>query len=260
MVGLTFDATVSWPVYDWMGVAKAALESTSRYLARYLGPDGIRVNLVAAGPLETLAKKAIGGADDFQRGVGAAGTARLGSRGHHAHGQGGGRVAQRLLPEDHRRDDPRRRRPALDRRLMAPDGPTASTPRSLVELRLLDGPNLYFPRPAAKVTLDLTELLDLPLAAARDLGAGLGLASTRPGPADRCSGSASRSGCVTQVVRRLARAGGATQAGRACPARTVASHELVVAYPWRNSGRAEALAYGLARVLDSVSRWPGHHR
>jgi meromycolic acid enoyl-[acyl-carrier-protein] reductase len=65
VVGLTFDATVSWPVYDWMGVSKAALESTSRYLARYLGPEGIRVNLVAAGPLETLAKKAIGGADAF---------------------------------------------------------------------------------------------------------------------------------------------------------------------------------------------------
>ena len=67
VVGLTFDATISWPVYDWMGVAKAALESTSRYLARYLGPDGVRVNLVAAGPLETLAKKAIGGADEFNK-------------------------------------------------------------------------------------------------------------------------------------------------------------------------------------------------
>lgn len=65
VVGLTFDARVSWPVYDWMGVSKAALESTSRYLARYLGPDGVRVNLVAAGPLETLAKKAIDGAEEF---------------------------------------------------------------------------------------------------------------------------------------------------------------------------------------------------
>lgn len=65
VVGLTFDATVSWPVYDWMGVAKSTLESTSRYLARYLGPEGVRVNLVAAGPLETLAKRAIGGADTF---------------------------------------------------------------------------------------------------------------------------------------------------------------------------------------------------
>jgi len=65
VVGLTFDATVSWPVYDWMGVSKSALESTSRYLARYLGPEGVRVNLVAAGPLETLAKRAISGADEF---------------------------------------------------------------------------------------------------------------------------------------------------------------------------------------------------
>lgn len=65
VVGLTFDATVSWPAYDWMGVAKAALESTSRYLARYGGEHGIRSNLVAAGPLDTLAKKAIPGAEEF---------------------------------------------------------------------------------------------------------------------------------------------------------------------------------------------------
>lgn len=61
VVGLTFDATVAWPAYDWMGVAKAALESCSRYLARDLGPHGIRVNLVSAGPLKTLAAKAIPG-------------------------------------------------------------------------------------------------------------------------------------------------------------------------------------------------------
>jgi enoyl-[acyl-carrier protein] reductase I len=65
VVGLTFDASVSWPSYDWMGVAKAGLESTSRYLARYLGPAGIRVNLVSAGYLKTLAAKAIPGADDL---------------------------------------------------------------------------------------------------------------------------------------------------------------------------------------------------
>jgi len=65
VVGLDFDATVAWPAYDWMGVAKAGLESTNRYLARYLGPDGIRTNLVAAGPLETLAKKAIRGSEEF---------------------------------------------------------------------------------------------------------------------------------------------------------------------------------------------------
>ncbi|HUY64440.1 MAG TPA: enoyl-ACP reductase FabI [Acidimicrobiales bacterium] len=59
VVGLDFDATVAWPAYDWMGVAKAALESLSRYLARDLGPDGIRVNLVAAGPVRTMAAKSI---------------------------------------------------------------------------------------------------------------------------------------------------------------------------------------------------------
>lgn len=65
VVGLTFDARSSWPTYDWMGVSKAALESASRYLARYLGPEGVRSNLVAAGPLETIAKKAIPGAESF---------------------------------------------------------------------------------------------------------------------------------------------------------------------------------------------------
>ena len=66
VVGLTFDATTAWPVYDWMGVAKAALESTSRYLARDLGPEGIRVNLVSAGPLKTLAAKAIPGFEELE--------------------------------------------------------------------------------------------------------------------------------------------------------------------------------------------------
>jgi enoyl-[acyl-carrier protein] reductase I len=66
VVGLTFDATVAWPAYDWMGVAKAGLESCSRYLARDLGPDGIRVNLVSAGPLKTLAAKAIPGFEELE--------------------------------------------------------------------------------------------------------------------------------------------------------------------------------------------------
>lgn len=67
IVGLTFDASVTWPAYDWMGVAKAALESANRYLARYLGPEGIRSNLVSAGPLDTLAKKAIPGTAEYNR-------------------------------------------------------------------------------------------------------------------------------------------------------------------------------------------------
>jgi len=61
IVGMDFDAGVAWPIYDWMGVAKAALESVSRYLARDLGPKGIRVNLVSAGPLGTIAARGIPG-------------------------------------------------------------------------------------------------------------------------------------------------------------------------------------------------------
>ncbi len=66
VVGLDFDATVAWPGYDWMGVAKAALESTSRYLARDLGPEQIRVNLVAAGPIKTMAARSIPGFSAFE--------------------------------------------------------------------------------------------------------------------------------------------------------------------------------------------------
>lgn len=66
VVGLDFDATVAWPGYDWMGVAKAALESTSRYLARDLGADRTRVNLVAAGPIRSVAAKSIPGFSAFE--------------------------------------------------------------------------------------------------------------------------------------------------------------------------------------------------
>jgi meromycolic acid enoyl-[acyl-carrier-protein] reductase len=66
VVGLTFDATKAWPVYDWMGVAKAGLESASRYLALHLGKQGIRSNLVSAGPLRTMAAKSIPGFEQFE--------------------------------------------------------------------------------------------------------------------------------------------------------------------------------------------------
>jgi enoyl ACP reductase len=66
IVGLDFDARFVWPAYNWMGVAKAALESVTRYLARDLGPDGIRVNLVAAGPVKTMAAKSIPGFDGLE--------------------------------------------------------------------------------------------------------------------------------------------------------------------------------------------------
>jgi cyanophycin synthetase len=132
---------------------------------------------------------------------------------------------------------------------------SASDARSLVELRLLDGPNLYFPRPAAKVTLDLGELLGLEVAAARDLGVELGLGNTRPGAAGSAFRQRFAIRLVTQLVRRLASAGGATRL--AVRTRTgQAVSELVVAYPWRNAGRAEGLAYGLARVLDRVTAGP----
>jgi meromycolic acid enoyl-[acyl-carrier-protein] reductase len=66
ILGLTFDATVAWPAYDWMGVAKAGLESGARYLARELGPRHIRVNLISAGPLRTMAAKSIPGFATFE--------------------------------------------------------------------------------------------------------------------------------------------------------------------------------------------------
>lgn len=65
LVGLDFDNSTAWPAYDWMGVSKSALQSVNRYLARYLGPENIRANLVAAGPLSTVAAKSIPGFVQF---------------------------------------------------------------------------------------------------------------------------------------------------------------------------------------------------
>jgi enoyl-[acyl-carrier protein] reductase I len=66
IVGMDFDNTQAWPAYDWMGVAKSSLESVNRYLARDLGEKGIRVNLVAAGPVRTMAAKSIPGFAKFE--------------------------------------------------------------------------------------------------------------------------------------------------------------------------------------------------
>jgi enoyl-[acyl-carrier protein] reductase I len=66
IVGLDFDNTVAWPAYNWMGVAKSTLESINRYLAKELGPKGIRSNLVAAGPIKTMAAKSIPGFKKFE--------------------------------------------------------------------------------------------------------------------------------------------------------------------------------------------------
>lgn len=67
IVGLDFDASVAWPAYDWAGVTKAALESINRYVARDLGPRGIRSNLISAGPLNTMAAKSIDGFADLSK-------------------------------------------------------------------------------------------------------------------------------------------------------------------------------------------------
>jgi len=132
---------------------------------------------------------------------------------------------------------------------------TESVPRSLVDVRLLDGPNLYFPRPAAKLTLDLTELMALPVAAASDLGTELGLGTTRPGAPGTVFRQRFAIRLLTQIVRRIARAAGVTRL--AVRTRTGQSvNKIVVAYPWRHAGRAEALAYGLGRVLDGVAAGP----
>ena len=80
VVGLDFDASVAWPAYDWAGVSKAALESINRYLARDLGPRGVRSNLVAAGPLQTVAASNIEGFEGLARDLGAPGAAGLGPR------------------------------------------------------------------------------------------------------------------------------------------------------------------------------------
>ncbi|MET1008399.1 MAG: Mur ligase family protein, partial [Propionibacteriaceae bacterium] len=122
---------------------------------------------------------------------------------------------------------------------------------ALVEVRLLDGPNLYFPRPAAKVTLNLGSLLSVSTERASEVAAEIGLRGARPGPPNSFFRQRFAARAVGQVVRELARAAGVKRLAVRSRAGT-SLEELVVAYPWRNSGRAEALAAGLAAVLDAV--------
>ncbi len=125
-------------------------------------------------------------------------------------------------------------------------------PASLIEFRLLVGPNLYFPRPAAKITLDIGPLLGVPTERARAIGAEFGLSGSRPGAPG--SGFRQRfvARAVAHLVRRLARAGGTTKlAVRSRPGSEL--NELVVAFPWRHAGRAEALGTALAEILDAAA-------
>jgi cyanophycin synthetase len=133
---------------------------------------------------------------------------------------------------------------------------TGGAGRSLVEVRLLDGPNLYFPRPATKVTLDIGPLLGLDLGQARRFATDVGLNRSRPGPADSAFRQRFAARAIAHLVRQLAIAGGVKRlAVRSRPGTDV--NELVVAYPWRNSARAEALAEGLAAVLDAIGDGDG---
>ena len=120
IVGLTFDATMAWPVYDWMGVAKAGLESASRYLALHLGKQGIRSNLVSAGPLRTMAAKSIPGFEQFEDAWVAAGAAGLGPHRPGAGREGG---AARCCPTGSRRP------PARSSTSTAATTPSAPEPR-----------------------------------------------------------------------------------------------------------------------------------
>ena len=109
VVGMTFDATVAWPGYDWMGFAKGALESCNRYLARDLGAHGIRSNLVAAGPLKTLAAKAIPGFELFEGEWLKRAPLGWDLTDLEPTARDRGRPAERLPAQDDRRDHPRRR-------------------------------------------------------------------------------------------------------------------------------------------------------
>ncbi len=124
-------------------------------------------------------------------------------------------------------------------------------PPALIEVRLLDGPNLYFPRPAAKVTLRISGLLSAPVETARGFAEQLGMRDVRPGEPGSSFRQRFAARAVTRLVRRLALAGGVKRL--AVRSRTgVEVDQLVLAYPWRNSGRAEVLAEGVARALEVV--------
>jgi cyanophycin synthetase len=123
---------------------------------------------------------------------------------------------------------------------------------SLIELRVLDGANLYFPRPAVKLTLDLSGLLALDEEKAREVAAQLGMPGTRPGRPDTGLRQRFAAKVVARVVRRVAAEAGTTRlAVRSRP--TADLHRLVVAFPWRRRGKAEALGRGIADVLDALT-------
>jgi cyanophycin synthetase len=124
-------------------------------------------------------------------------------------------------------------------------------PSSLVELRVLEGPNLYFPRAAIKLTLDLSQLVEAPEEVARRFATRVGLRQVRPGEAGSGFRQRFAARAVERLVRQVAREAGTTRLGvRIRPTSDV--HQVVVAYPWRLRGRAEALGTAVADVLDAL--------
>lgn len=123
---------------------------------------------------------------------------------------------------------------------------------SLVELRVLEGPNLYFPRAAVKLTLDLSGLLELPEDAALGLARRIGLSNARPGPPESGFRQRFAARAIARLVRQVAAEVGTHRlAVRVRPTSDV--HRVVVAYPWRRRGRAIGLGNAVARVLDELS-------
>jgi cyanophycin synthetase len=122
---------------------------------------------------------------------------------------------------------------------------------SLTELRILDGPNLYFPHAAVRLTLDLTRLVELSEQDAADLAARMGLRGARPGQAGTGFRQRFAGRLTARLVRQVASGAGTQRlAVRVRPERDV--HRVVVAYPWRHRSRAEALGRAVAEVLDAL--------
>jgi cyanophycin synthetase len=122
---------------------------------------------------------------------------------------------------------------------------------SLVELRVLEGPNLYFPRAAVKLTLDITPLASAPTVTATRLGRRIGLANALPGEPDTGFRQRFAVRAVTRLVRAIARESGTSRL--AVRVRTTSDpHQIVVAYPWRHRSRAEEMGRAVAAVLDAV--------
>ena len=122
---------------------------------------------------------------------------------------------------------------------------------ALVELRVLEGPNLYFPRAAIKLTLDVTALAQAPEADLRRLAEALGIASIRAGVPLSGFRQRSLTRLVTKLVRRIAAESGTTRLGvRVRP--TAQPERIVVAYPWRDRNRARALGEAVVSVIDGL--------